>query len=221
MPGGEQAVREPWRMAAAHLRDADARCARYESRIPAASLQTIHAMLERRFNTPPTSSAGRLFDAVASLLGVRDAVSYEGQAAMELEWLATTARGLEEKIYPIELVDETKSETAIIVDMRAMIRAIADDVDNNVRVSLIARAFHRTMAEAILSVCRRVRAATGIDAVVLSGGVFMNALLANEASKGLEREGFRVHRHRLVPPNDGGLSLGQLAIAAAKTTVSA
>jgi hydrogenase maturation protein HypF len=173
-------------------------------------------MLERRFQTPLTSSAGRLFDAVAALAGVRDRVSYEGQAAIELEWLAmeSSAAG----VYPFVLDDRTKSlgeETGFVVDTRPLIEAVASEANKGVSATVIARRFHSTVVEVIAAVCGRVRGDTGLEAVVLSGGVFLNALLTQEVSTRLRGEGFRVYRHRLVPPNDGGLSLGQLAVAAA------
>ena len=192
-------------MAAAHLLNANATCRAFEKRIDAKSLKTIRSMLGRRFNSPMTSSIGRLFDAVASLIGLRDEVSYEGQAAMELEWLASSLPAGES--YFIEI-------SGTIIDLRPMIRAIANDVDAGVAPALIARRFHSSLIEMILNVCKDIREESSIDAVALSGGVFMNSLLTVEASDRLSREGFRVYRHRLVPPNDGGLSLGQIAIAA-------
>jgi hydrogenase maturation protein HypF len=216
MPGGDQAIREPWRMALAHLRDAQAEGPRLKDRLPSVALRTVEKMLERAFNTPLTSSAGRLFDAVASLAGVRDRVSYEGQAAMELEWLATAVPS--EGVYPFDLEETPEGshrETTILVDTRPLIRAVAEDARRGVFAGLIGRRFHSTMVGLIAAVCHRLRQATGLDAVVLSGGVFMNALLTAEASAWLSGDGFQVYRHRRVPPNDGGLSLGQLVIAAA------
>lgn len=208
MPGGDQATREPWRMAVAHLRDANAECRSFNSRVLAHEIRVVRQMLERRFNTPITSSAGRLFDAVASISGVRDRVSYEGQAAMELEWLATGVN--DSGVYPFAI------EADGTVDTRPMIDAVVSDVDRDVDRRIIARRFHSTVVEIVASVCGRVRHGTGLRAVVLSGGVFMNALLATEVLTRLAADGFRVYRHRLVPPNDAGLSLGQVAIAAAK-----
>ncbi len=215
MPGGDAAIREPWRMALAHLLDAAATVARLESRIPALALRAARTILERRFNTPWTSSAGRLFDAVASLAEVRDRVSFEGQAAVELEWRAgeTAANG----DYPFD-VEETGSDdpagATLVVDTRPLIRAIAADAARGGETDRIASRFHSTMAGLIATVCDRLRRATGLSAVVLSGGVFLNARLTREATGRLSALGFRVYNHRLVPPNDGGLSLGQLAIAA-------
>jgi hydrogenase maturation protein HypF len=209
MPGGDQAIREPWRMAVSHLVDARAEAPALSKRVPALALRTVERMLERRLNTPLTSSAGRLFDAVAALAGVRDRVSFEGQAAMELEWLATETAP--DGSYPFEV---QQGDPAI--DTRPLIRAVAEDAGRGTSAALIARRFHSTLVELIAVVCSRIRTKTGLAAVVLSGGVFMNALLTCEVTARLEGDGFRLYRHRLVPPNDGGLSLGQLAIAAAR-----
>jgi hydrogenase maturation protein HypF len=215
MPGGEQAIREPWRMAVAHLVDAETNNSMLESRFAPGALRAMKTMLERHFQTPSTSSAGRLFDAVAALAGVRDRVSYEGQAAMELEWLAT---GMEPNgAYPIEIEEPKQQAAPLVIDTRPLLRAVSVDVAAQTEKQLIARRFHSTMVEMITAVCCRLRKATGLAAVVLSGGVFMNALLSCEVSDRLSGEGFLVFRHRLVPPNDGGLSLGQLAIAAAQS----
>jgi hydrogenase maturation protein HypF len=164
-------------------------------------------------NSPPTSSVGRLFDAVAALAGVRDRVSYEGQAAVELESLGAgvPAPGA----YPFEITAGGEADP-LVVDTRPVIRAVVTDVQSGTAVPVIARRFHATLVELIAAVCGRIRAGTGLDAVVLSGGVFLNALLTSEACARLARDGFRVYRHRLVPPNDGGLALGQVAVAAAQ-----
>jgi hydrogenase maturation protein HypF len=211
LPGGDQAVREPWRMAVAHLLDAGLSTAALEARLLPVQVQAIKRMLERRFQTPLTSSAGRLFDAVAALAGVRDRVSYEGQAAIELEWLAmeSAAAG----VYPFDLGEQTP----LVVDTRPLIAAVAAEAGKGVSAAVIARRFHSTVVALIAAVCERLRRETGLEAVVLSGGVFLNALLTQEVSTRLREDSFRVYRHRLVPPNDGGLSLGQLAVAAAQS----
>jgi hydrogenase maturation protein HypF len=214
MPGGEQAIREPWRMALAHLNDAQAECETLTQRPAAVEVRIIRAMLQRRINSPLTSSAGRLFDAVAALAGLRDRVSYEGQAAMELEWLANEAPP--SGAYPFEIVEENADDAPTwIVDTRPLIRAVADEANRGTQKQIIARRFHTTMVEVIVAVCGKIRETTGLDAVALSGGVFLNVLLTCEVAARLASENFRVCRHRLVPPGDGGLSLGQLAIAAA------
>ena len=217
MPGGDRAIREPWRMAAAHLADAEIEFAPLVARILPREWRTIEKMMERHLNTPLTSSLGRLFDAVAVLAGVRDRVSYEGQAAVELEWLATEARP--DRSYPFEFdppPEGERTEAPLIIDTRPLIREVVEEARRGVHAALLARRFHSTVIELIVATCSRLRHTTGIGAVVLSGGVFLNALLTCEVSARLSGEGFRVYRHRLVPPNDGGLSLGQLAVAAAQ-----
>jgi hydrogenase maturation protein HypF len=215
MPGGDRVIREPWRMALAHLTDAQADAPALAERLSPEAVRTVMRMLESRFNTPQTSSIGRLFDAIAALVGVRDRVSFEGQAAIELEWLATTA--VSDGHYPFDL-EETAGDdgrVVFVVDTRPLIRAVSQDVRQRIDAACIARRFHSTVVEMMARICQRLRQATGLDVVVLSGGVFMNALLTTEAIDRLRGEGFRVHRHRRVPPNDAGLSLGQLAVAAA------
>jgi hydrogenase maturation protein HypF len=209
MPGGEQAARHPWRMAAAYLMDAHACCHAFDRRLPPAPLRTIRRMVEREFNSPLTSSAGRLFDAVAALAGLRDSVTHEGHAAMQLEWLAATIPS--ETAYPFEL---DAADGKLIVDTRPLIRSVAREVNKGVKASRIAQRFHSTLVEIILDVCLELRDIWKIDSAVLSGGVFMNALLTTETTHRLEREGFTVYSHQKIPPNDGGLSLGQLAVAA-------
>lgn len=216
MPGGDRAIREPWRMAVAHLADAGMDFTTLGARILPADIKLLTRMLERRFNTPLTSSVGRLFDAVAVLAGVRDRVSYEGQAAVELEWLATGIPP--DGAYPFDLTSSRTARAAdapLVIDTRPLIRAVAADAARGVGADLIARRFHSTVVDLIAVVCGRLRESTGIEVVVLSGGVFLNAILTSEVDTRLALDGFRVYRHRLVPPNDGGLSLGQLAVGAA------
>jgi hydrogenase maturation protein HypF len=227
MPGGEKAVREPWRMAAAYLLDAGAGWGRLEQCVDSQSLRTIERMIERRINAPMTSSAGRLFDAVAALAGVPAAngagdampagraaatrglaAGYEGQAAMQLEALAATAPA--EVAYPFEIA--AGEAGVLMVDVRPMIRGIAGGSESPPR---IARRFHSTLVEIIAAVCTRIREQTAINDIVLSGGVFMNALLGGEVERRLTRDRFSVYQQHMVPPNDGGLALGQAAIACA------
>ncbi len=212
MPGGEKAIREPWRMALAHLADASSHCNRLERRLSEVEVRTVGRMLERRLNTPLTSSAGRLFDAVAAMAGVCDRVSYEGQAAMQLEWLATQTSAAGEYSFDI---DENDASSPLIVDTRPLIECVARESNAGVDAAVIARRFHSTVVSMIAAVCKSIRNSAGLTTVVLSGGVFMNALLSREVAERLERSGFIVYRQRMVPPNDGGLSLGQIAVAAA------
>lgn len=199
MPGGDMAIREPWRMADAH---------RIDSGIGENANVTIRRMIDRKFNCPITSSMGRLFDAVAAMTGLRERVSYEGQAAIELEWLAG---GVTMDGYPIE----SSGDDPIVIDTRPIIRAVAEDVLKKTPAAVVAQRFHRTIIELIVQICRRLRDASRIQCVTLSGGTFNNLLLSSHSAARLREEGFSVFRHRLVPPGDGGISLGQLAIAAA------
>jgi len=226
MPGGERAIREPWRMAAGYLMDAGCECEALRRRVDPAAWRTALKMMDRGFNSPLTSSAGRLFDAVATIAGVRDRVSYEGQAAIELEWAA--ARG-EQEAPTLALPRRTKGgdknysfDLSPIddgfgweVDTRSLIRGVVEEVAQHTPIGTIANRMHETMAAIVEAVCVRLRKATEINRIVLSGGVFMNRLFTERATGRLTDEGFAVYRQRIVPPNDGGLSLGQLAVAAA------
>jgi hydrogenase maturation protein HypF len=177
--------------------------------VSSGEIRVARQLIARRLNSPPTSSVGRLFDAVAALAGVRSRVDYEGQAAMELECLA--AESPSEGEYPFDV----SGEAPLVIDTRPFIAAAADDVRRGLSAASIARRFHSTLLKMILEVCKLLRERTKIDAVALSGGVFMNGFLLEGTVTRLETAGFRVYRHRQVPPNDGGLCLGQLAIAAA------
>lgn len=196
LPGGDRAAKETWRMALSYLVDAG-----IEPTAPRSPV--VVDMIKKGVNAPLTSSAGRLFDAVSSLIDLRHRISYEGQAAMELEWLC--GGRLSDRGYPF-VVDES-------VDTRPLIRAVQEDVDGGMEPTEIARRFHRTVVSILEAVCERLREAHGLSRVVLSGGVFQNALLTESTVPALERRGFDVYRHRTVPPNDGGISLGQIAIA--------
>ncbi len=214
LAGGDAAIHEPWRMAAAHLLDAGCGLSMLEGRIDAERLAVVGRMLERGLNAPPTSSAGRLFDAVAAIAGLRQTVTYEGQAAIELEWRA--GDGGSGEPYPFAVDGAAGEERPVVMDTRPLIRAVRDDVAGGVAVSEIAGRFHRTMARMIRDVVAAVAAHEGLDRVVVSGGVFMNRLLTERVTDELGGAGLRVYRHRQVPPNDGGLSLGQLAVGAAR-----
>ncbi len=215
MPGGDQAIREPWRMAVAHLADAGQGDALLAGRVPAPALAAVGQIIDRRINTPLTSSAGRLFDAVAALIGLRDRVTHEGQAAIELEWLALAAPAHEASPFEFDIAGGAEGGAPLLIDTRPIIAGIISAIGRRLDPSHIARRFHSTLVEVVAQVCARLRQAEELDAVVLSGGVFQNSLLTVEVIERLERDGFRVYRHRNVPPGDGGLSLGQLAIAAA------
>jgi hydrogenase maturation protein HypF len=216
MPGGAAAIREPWRMAAAWLGAA------FGGQVPE-HLAVVGRNLDRwgqvaalaRSGTASvaTSSAGRLFDAVSAILGVRDAVNYEGQAAVELEQLADPT---EAAAYPARLGGATDDGAPLLVGGRDLVRAVVEDLDAGVPAPLIAARFHNGLAEATVAACQAVRDATGLEAVALSGGVFQNLLLLERTVARLELEGFRVLVHSRVPPNDAGISLGQAAVAGAR-----
>jgi hydrogenase maturation protein HypF len=213
LPGGERAITEPWRVALAHLIDAGVEDHWFvPAGVATTARRTIRTMIARRVNAPLASSAGRLFDAVAALLGVRDRVSFEGQAAMELEWLAETAEA--SAGYPFGLGEFASGRYE--VDTRPLIAAVAADCRSGIARGLIARRFHQTLVDVIAQVAGNIRRDTGLSRVVMSGGVFANNLLARGATAALEHAGFQVFSHHLVPAGDGGLSLGQVAVAAAR-----
>jgi hydrogenase maturation protein HypF len=213
LPGGDLATREPWRMALAYLHQAYGRDyprLPFLEEIARRDEQLIVTMIEKGLNAPLTSSCGRLFDAVAALLGLRNRVSYEGQAAIELEMVAANEPF---SPYPFAL---NNVADAIVFAPRTMIRAIVADLVAGIPVAQISARFHATLVVVVREVCCRVRTETGINTIALSGGVFQNRLLAEAVIAGLEQDDFMVLTHSLVPPNDGGLSLGQAAVVAAR-----
>ncbi len=217
MPGGDACVKNPYRMALAHLWAAGldwdeslapvAECSKQERTL----LQT---QLERNINSPQTSSMGRLFDAVASLIGVRQSVSYEAQAAIEMETMSDDL----ESVAPYQFL--ISGVGLSVIDPTPVLEAIVQDVIANVSQRTIAAKFHSAVAELIVQISQRVREQTQLNQVVLSGGVFQNRVLLSRTLKLLEQSGFEVLYHRLVPPNDGGLALGQAVVAASQLTTN-
>ncbi len=214
LPGGDAAIREPRRMALAYLFDTFGAAFSQQPLPPLADLSpddlTLYQqILAKRINAPLTSSCGRLFDAVAALLGIRQTVSYEGQAAIELEALAETASSNPDPLpFALDRCDDCWE-----LDFRPTIAALVTAIAKNVPVADLARAFHLTLARATLAVCDRLRQETGLHLVALSGGVFQNRLLTEELATTLETAGFTVLVHRLLPPNDGCIALGQAVVA--------
>lgn len=215
MPGGTAAIRKPYRMALAYLSNFGFT---YLDGLPLLAgidpveTDIMQRQVEQGINAPLTSSAGRLFDAVAAIAGVRGEISYEAQAAIELEMLApdhTDNCGS----YPFSISNDG---SARIVQLRDLIYAILEDVRGGVPVPLISARFHNTVCEMIISMCRIIRDERGLRDVALSGGVFQNRLLLGLVTGALEAAGFTVLIHSLVPSNDGGISLGQAAIAACR-----
>jgi hydrogenase maturation protein HypF len=209
LPGGDGAVHNPCRVAVAYLAALDVPA---NAALPCVAacdpteLGVVRRQVERNIGCVPTTSMGRLFDAVASILGVRHRVSYEAQAAIELEALATHA-------------DERDSRWAFGLDDRGLIdplpvlRGLVDDMQAGVSTATLAYAFHRAVADTVVGVAVLRAASHRKLPVALTGGVFQNALLTRLAHSSLEHQGFEVLTHHLVPPNDGGLSLGQAVIA--------
>ena len=208
LPGGDAGVRNPCRMALSHLRSAGVD---WDPRLPcvracsAEELEWLARQLEIRLRCVPTSSMGRLFDAVASIAGVCHRVGYDAQAAMELEAIARQA-GPEEG-YRFELSDGR-------ADAGPVIRAVATDVLKGVDVAVVAARFQRGVIDLVTRVAIAVRESTGLEVVTLSGGVFLNAALTAGCTTTLEEERFTVLRHTRVPCSDAGIALGQVALLA-------
>ncbi|MEV8390981.1 MULTISPECIES: carbamoyltransferase HypF [unclassified Streptomyces] len=222
LPGGDAAVRNPYRMALSHLRAAglpwseELPCV---AACPPAERRLLERQLDRGISCVPTSSMGRLFDAVASLAGVCHRVEYEAQAAMELEHAALTAAGdIRSFGYRFGLPAAPRSGDAPLpADPAPVLAAAVEDLRAGVDASTVAARFHGAVVSLAHEVCRAARERTGLTTVALTGGVFCNALLTSGCAQRLERDGFTVLRHRTVPPNDGGLALGQLMVAARTT----
>ena len=199
LAGGDAAVREPWRAALGYGAQIEG--------VPENRVRMVQRMIESGVNTVQTSSCGRLFDAVAAIIGLRTTVNFEAQAAIELETIAergNTAR------YPFEIERGPLWQ----IDFRPMIARIAREAAEGAPRPAISAKFHNTLADAIVETCRRIRSETRLARVCLSGGTFQNMRLLALAVAGLRGAGFEVYLHAKVPPNDGGIALGQAAIAA-------
>ncbi|MCU1225187.1 MAG: (NiFe) hydrogenase maturation protein HypF [Edaphobacter sp.] len=209
LPGGDAAVRQPWRMALSYLRDAfgpqlpDLACLRA---IPPKQLDIVTTMIANQFQTVETSSCGRLFDAVAALVGLSSEVTFEGQAAIALESIAfpgVTAR------YEFTIHDGDP----MTMDLRPTVLAIVEDLASGIVPGEISARFHNTLSAAIVETCCRMRDSSGLDRVCLSGGSFQNMVLLHSTVIQLRGQNFQVFLHSMVPANDGGISLGQAVIA--------
>ncbi|MEU5146324.1 carbamoyltransferase HypF [Streptomyces yangpuensis] len=218
LPGGDAAVHRPYRMALAHLRAAglartpDLPCV---AACPADELRVLERQLERGLNCVPTSSMGRLFDAVSSLAGVCHHAGYEAQAAIELE-AAALAAGAAGPGYAFGLrVPPDPGTGPVVADPAPLLAAVVADVRAGTGAGPIAAGFHAGVAALVVELCGLARERHGLDTVALTGGVFANTLLSSACARTLRASGFTVLRHGRVPPNDGGLSLGQLMVAAA------
>jgi hydrogenase maturation protein HypF len=215
MPGGEAAIRRPYRMAAGYIwsicRSHETEFEPFLAELPSTEGSVLRRQVDTAFNAPLTSSCGRLFDAVAALLGLRREALYEGQPAVELEAVADPTV---DESYPYDLVREGD---VWVIDPAKLLRALWREHRAGRPLSHVAAAFHNTVAAFTLAACLKIRDACGVGQVVLSGGCFQNALLTTRLLEGLNGAGFEVYTHCLVPPSDGGISLGQATVAYALT----
>lgn len=208
LPGGDRAVKEPRRSALGVLYEIlGPQLFEDSNRLPisaftAREITILHQALDQKLNAPVTSSAGRLFDAVASIMGLRQVSSYEGQAAMELEFC--TAGASSDECYEIRVSPDR------VFDWEGLIRGILHDSANSVPRSLISAKFHNSLTEVIVSVAR----IAGQERVVLTGGCFQNRYLTERTVQRLTAEGFKPYWHQRIPPNDGGIALGQIYASA-------
>jgi hydrogenase maturation protein HypF len=213
LPGGDKAIKQPWRLALSWLKQAGLaweeslpplRFVRQSQSSAMDPLEVLEHQLQTGVNTPLTSSVGRLFDAVAALIGVRQEVNYEAQAAVELEALVDPAA---EGAYSLAITGEG-------IDPAPMLEEIIADLAAGTATSVIAARFHRGLANVVSKACDDLRGRTGISTVALSGGVWQNVTLLRLTIDLLTRSEFKVLIHRQVPANDGGLALGQAMVAA-------
>jgi len=210
MPGGDAAIREPWRMAFSHLYQA------FGPEYKELNLQMLHdhsdktdvirQMIDKSINSPLTSSCGRLFDSVAALLGFRYIASFEGQAAAELEMLLVPGDH-DTGSYPFEI--QKSDANPWLLPVQPIIKSIVFDILKNSAPQQISRRFHNTLAALFTRVCQEIRNEKNISEVVLSGGVFQNLYLHQQLKTNLETLSFSVYSHEQLPTNDGGISLGQ------------
>jgi hydrogenase maturation protein HypF len=214
LPGGDAAVKDADRIAYSHLLAAFGghgsipRGLPLLARLGDEKLRILDDMIAKSLNSPPTSSLGRLFDAASAIANVAHSATYEGQPAIEFE--AVAARGVDDA-YPYS-IEETPG--GLIIDPAPLVRAVAEDAVRGRGAGEISARFHNAVASFLSDAARRARDSTGIGTVALSGGVFQNEYMLKRLVKALRLSGFRVLLHRQVPPNDGGIALGQAAVAA-------
>lgn len=212
LPGGSAAIKRPYRMALGYLislLDEDVSLEGLPLEIGKEELLIIKQQLKSKINTPLTSSAGRLFDGISALCGIRGEISYEAQAAIELEMVAHDEAEVFD-CYPFSIAIEYGIK---LIRLGEFISAVVSDIKNQVPLPIISLKFHNTIADIIAQMSRLIRKETGLSQVALSGGVFQNRLLFKLVNKILLKEDFEVFTHHLVPCNDGGISLGQAVVA--------
>src|SRR5262249_34343315 len=212
-PGARRDIASPWASAVAYPGNAPREVAQHHASQGAA----VTAMAAKGVNSPLTSSAGRLFDAAAALLGVRDSINYEGQAAIELEQLADPG---EKGTYPAGIEEGVQAGVPFQIRGSDLLHAVIEDRTGGVPAPVIAARFHHGVAALIEAGCLLMRERYGLGTVALSGGVFQNLLLLNATVTRLEARGFRVLLHSRVPCHDGGISLGQALVVASSVAAS-
>jgi hydrogenase maturation protein HypF len=215
LPGGDAAIRQPYRTALAYLA---ALCGSvptlpFVDEIPRVERQVTLRMIERKINTPQTSSCGRLFDAVAAILGLRTRVTYEAQAAIELESVSS-AESHDGVTYPFTVENEH-------IRLGSLLATLVSDTQRGVPAGVIGQRFHHTLADIVSTVCEQLREKQGLSTVALGGGCWQNRLLLSVTLSRLRERGFSVYVPQQVPANDGGISLGQAVVAAARLAASA
>jgi hydrogenase maturation protein HypF len=212
LPGGAVAIKKPYRIALSYLYTLLGEDFSLEglplSKLNPDDVEIVKQQLKRGINSPLASSAGRLFDGISALAGVRGEIDYEAQAAIELEMVASDE--LSEEAYPFSIVEEQGIK---VVKLGESISTVVQDIRDRIPAPVISVKFHRTMAQIVVEMCKAIARENDINEVALSGGVFQNRLLLKLAVSALHKEGFTVLTHRLVPCNDGGVSLGQAVVA--------
>jgi hydrogenase maturation protein HypF len=227
MPGGSAAIAEPWRMALAYLfhyfgRDFWEFDIPFTRSLDRRRTETLLRLMERGFNSPMTSSAGRLFDAVAAMAGIREHINYEAQAAIELEAAIEGSRAErcsalftggagEDDGYPFAIRED---RDGWIIDTRPTLQALAHDLREGIPTGVVSYRFHLGFVDVLARVAELVRGRSGLNRICLSGGSFQNCFLSEHLQKRLEAQGFQVFTHAEVPCGDGGISLGQAVVAA-------
>lgn len=216
MPGGEQAIKEPWRMAASWLYQiygdsfVDLK-ADFTRRLDKDKWAILKKMIQKGINSPFTSSMGRLFDAISSLIGIRDNVQYEAQAAIELERIADSKI---EDGYHFKILNQ---DGLFIVDPTPIFVDVVKDLRNKASQAVIAAKYHNAIAQIIVDISSRLRDESGVEKVILSGGVFLNKYLTEKVKLLLTENNFKLCQNDKIPVNDSGISIGQVLIANEKT----
>jgi hydrogenase maturation protein HypF len=211
LPGSDTAIRHPWRIAVgyAHALGIDIDHLPFLNNLDKQAINITRCQVDKHLNAPYTSSIGRLFDAAAALIGIRNDVTYEAQAAIEMEALSRPFISMV-NAYPY-FIEE--AEDGLIIRVKELLSAVVKGLRSNECAEIIAARFHKTIAAIAVEVCKRARSKTDLNEVAMSGGVWQNQILLNLVRDALEREGFVVYFHKQIPTNDGGLALGQAVVA--------